>query len=227
MTQILVVDDEMAIRRFLRLSLKAEGYEVVEADTVNSALAACQRLQPDLVVLDLGLPDGDGSQVLSAIRQQHSWPVLVLSVRESEQEKVRLLDAGANDYMTKPFGIQEFMARIRVLLRQQPGSTQAGVLRIDKCALRLDTQSHQLWLADQQVNLSKKEFALLAMLLRHAGQVLIQSQLLTEIWGPTHKEDSHYLRIVVANLRKKLADDPLNPKLIETLPGIGYRFIGG
>lgn len=226
MITVLIVDDEAAIRRFLRLSLAAEGFAVLEAATVHEALTLCRQQHPQLVVLDLGLPDGDGSQVLSAIRRDHDWPVLVLSVREDEAEKVRLLDAGANDYMTKPFGIQEFMARVRVLLRQQLRLTKGGQLRFASSDLELDLPSQTLRHQGRDIRLSKKEFAFLVELLRHPGQVLTQQQLLVAVWGPSHKDDNHYLRIVVANLRRKLGDDAEQPALIETLPGIGYRFMG-
>ncbi|ENY72400.1 response regulator [Aeromonas diversa] len=226
MAHILIIDDEQAIRRFLRISLTAEGHQVSEAVSVDEGLAAYRHTLPDLVILDLGLPDGDGSQILTRIREHHQLPVLVLSARDSEQEKVRLLDAGANDYMSKPFGIQEMMARIRVLLRQRVGVTQSDCRRFPRCGLSVDATNHKVTLHDEDVTLSRKEFALLQALVCHPGKLVLQTQLLNDIWGPSHKEDTHYLRIVVASLRKKLGDNPQAPRLIETETGIGYRFIG-
>ncbi len=178
------------------------------------------------MILDLGLPDGDGIQILQAIREHHQNPVLVLSARDSEQEKVRLLDAGANDYMSKPFGIGEMMARIRVLLRQRAGVSSGERRHFPQCGLTLDASSHKVSLHDEEIPLSRKEFALLQALVCHPGKLVMQTQLLNDIWGPSHKEDTHYLRIVIASLRKKLGDNPQQPSLIETESGIGYRFIG-
>lgn len=226
MAQILIVDDEPAIRRFLRISLIAEGHQVREAGTLGEARTLLHKEHPNLLVLDLGLPDGDGSELLTEIRCHYDWPVIVLSVREDEAEKVRLLDAGANDYMTKPFGIQEFVARVRVLLRTFSKSVESTPIQVSRCAIELDPLSHQLFFKGESIQLSKKEYGFMEQLLRHPGKVLMQNHLLTLIWGPTHVDDNHYLRIVVANLRRKLGDDAQHPQWIETLPGIGYRFIG-
>ncbi|MGL5812730.1 MAG: response regulator [Aeromonas sp.] len=226
MAHILVIDDEAAIRRFLRISLVAEGHQVSEAVGVTEGLMQYRHLNPDLVILDLGLPDGDGIQILQSIREHHQHPVLVLSARDSEQEKVRLLDAGANDYMSKPFGIQEMMARIRMLLRQRAGASSGEHRHFPQCGLSLDTSNHKVSLHGEDVSLSRKEFALLQALVCHPGKLVLQTQLLNDIWGPSHKEDTHYLRIVIASLRKKLGDNPQQPSLIETESGIGYRFIG-
>ncbi|MDO2950081.1 response regulator [Aeromonas simiae] len=226
MAHILIIDDELPIRRFLRISLTAEGHQVSEAVSVDEGMTQYRHLHPDLVILDLGLPDGDGIQVLERIREHHQLPVLVLSARDSEREKVRLLDAGANDYMSKPFGIQEMMARIRVLLRQRVGTTQSDCRAFAGCGLSIDATNHKVTLHGEDVTLSRKEFALLQALVCHPGKLVLQTQLLNDIWGPSHKEDTHYLRIVVASLRKKLGDNPQAPHLIETETGIGYRFIG-
>ncbi len=192
---ILVIDDEPQIRKFLRISLVSQGYKVLEAGTGAEGLAQAALNKPDLLVLDLGLPDMDGQQVLREFREWATAPVLVLSVRASEGQKVEALDGGANDYVTKPFGIQEFLARVRALLRQAPAA------------------------------LTRKEYAVLAQLARHPGRVITQQQLLKDIWGPTHTEDSHYLRIVVGHLRQKLADDPTRPRFIVTEAGVGYRLV--
>src|SRR5450830_697205 len=199
---ILVIDDEPQIRKFLRISLASQGYKVIEAGSGNEGLAQAALSKPDLLVLDLGLPDMDGQQVLREFREWSMVPVLVLSVRASEVQKVEALDAGANDYVTKPFGIQEFLARVRALLRQAPAGEA------------------------QEAALTRKEYAVLAQLARHPGRVITQQQLLKDIWGPTHTEDSHYLRIVVGHLRQKLTDDPTQPRFIVTEAGVGYRLLG-
>jgi two-component system KDP operon response regulator KdpE len=222
---ILVIDDEPQIRKFLRISLSSQGYKVIEAGTGAEGLSQAALSSPALVVLDLGLPDMDGQAVLRELRQWSAVPVLVLSVRAGESDKVEALDGGANDYVSKPFGIQEFLARVRVLLRQAavvPGSSSAILTRGE---LSIDLASRQVSLAGQGVTLTRKEYALLALLAQHAGRVLTQQQLLKDIWGPSHAEDSHYLRIVVGHLRHKLGDDPTAPRYIVTEPGVGYRLL--
>jgi len=226
MAHILVIDDEAAIRRFLRISLIAEGHQVSEAVSVTEGLEQYRHLNPDLVILDLGLPKVDGVSVLERWRRGNvTTPVLILTAR-GEQEKVRLLDAGANDYMSKPFGIGEMMARIRVLLRQRAGVSIGERRHFPQCGLTLDISSHKVTMKEEEIPLSRKEFALLQALVCHPGKLVMQTQLLNDIWGPSHKEDTHYLRIVIASLRKKLGDNPQQPTLIETESGIGYRFIG-
>jgi len=221
---ILVIDDEPQIRKFLRISLASQGYKVLEAGTGNEGLSQAALNKPDLLVLDLGLPDMDGQDVLSQFREWSAVPVLVLSVRASEGEKVRALDSGANDYVTKPFGIQEFLARIRALLRQAPDTGQAeSALVIGP--LTVDLAYRRVMLDGSEVALTRKEYAVLAQLARHPGRVITQQQLLKDIWGPTHVEDTHYLRIVVGHLRQKLADDPTAPRYIVTEAGVGYRLI--
>ncbi|MFK3800227.1 MULTISPECIES: response regulator [unclassified Pseudomonas] len=221
---ILVIDDEPQIRKFLRISLASQGYKVLEAGTGTEGLSQAALNKPDLLVLDLGLPDIDGQNVLSQFREWSSVPVLVLSVRASEGEKVRALDAGANDYVTKPFGIQEFLARIRALLRQVPDSSQTEAALVIG-PLTVDLAYRRVLLDDNEVALTKKEYAVLAQLARHPGRVITQQQLLKDIWGPTHVEDTHYLRIVVGHLRQKLADDPAAPRFIMTEAGVGYRLM--
>lgn len=219
---ILVIDDEAQIRKFLRISLAAQGYRVLEAASGGEGLAQAALAKPDLLVLDLGLPDMDGQQVLRELREWSPLPVLVLSVRAGEGEKVKALDGGANDYVTKPFGIQEFLARVRVLLRQaQAGDSQGAVVSIGP--LRIDFAYRRVSLDGAEVAMTRKEYAVLAQLARHLGRVITQQQLLKDIWGPTHLEDSHYLRVVVGHLRQKLGDDPANPRFIVTEAGVGYR----
>ncbi|MDR6676339.1 response regulator [Pseudomonas oryzihabitans] len=220
---VLVIDDEPQIRKFLRISLAAQGYQVSEAATGTDGLAQAALGQPDLVILDLGLPDRDGQEVLAELREWSAVPVLVLSVRADEREKVRALDAGANDYVTKPFGIQEFLARVRALLRQTQGSATTQVSALEVGELRVDFAYRRVTLADNEVALTRKEYAVLATLAQHPGRVVTQRQLLIDIWGPTHAQDTHYLRIVVGHLRQKLADDPVAPRFIVTEAGVGYR----
>jgi len=219
---LLVIDDEPQIRKFLRISLASQGYKVIEAGTGAEGLSQAALMRPDLVVLDLGLPDMDGQQVLEQLRQWSTVPVLVLSVRASEAQKVQALDGGANDYVTKPFGIQEFLARVRALLRQSSGSeTLESALQLGP--LQIDLALRRVILNDAPVALTRKEYAVLAQLARHPGRVITQQQLLKDIWGPTHVDDTHYLRIVVGHLRQKLDDDPAAPRFIVTEPGVGYR----
>jgi two-component system KDP operon response regulator KdpE len=223
--RILVIDDEPQIRRFLGISLRAQGYTVVEAADGQAGLEALATGGADAVVLDLGLPDRDGREVLRDLRAWSTVPVIVLSVRAHEGEKVALLDAGANDYLTKPFGVQELAARIRVLLRAERYPGNAG--SVDLGELRIDMGRRLVLRNGEPVVLTRKEWALLALLLRHRGRVLTQSQLLRELWGPTHATDTHYLRILVAKLRAKLGDDAACPRYIATEPGVGLRFVDG
>ncbi|HDS1734506.1 MULTISPECIES: response regulator [Pseudomonas] len=221
---LLVIDDEPQIRKFLRISLVSQGYKVIEAATGGEGLAQAALAKPDLVVLDLGLPDMDGQQVLRELREWSTVPVMVLSVRASELQKVDALDGGANDYVTKPFGIQEFLARVRALLRQAP-QAEAGQATARFGPLRVDFAFRKVTLDDVEVALTRKEYALLAQLAAHPGRVITQQQLLKDIWGPTHVDDTHYLRIVVAHVRQKLGDDPTAPRFILTEPGVGYRLL--
>jgi two-component system, OmpR family, KDP operon response regulator KdpE len=222
--RILVIDDEAQIRRFLDIGLRAEGYEVLLAATAAEGLALAATRTPDLIILDIGLPDMEGHAVLAELRQWSQLPVLMLSVRDAESEKVRALDRGANDYMTKPFGIQELMARLRALLRNRSGEPEVPP-RYDDGRLTIDLARREVSLDGAPLALTRKEFAVLAMLLRHAGRVVTQQQLLREVWGPTHTGDSQYLRIVIGKLRQKLGDDPANPRWLKTEPGVGHRFI--
>ena len=219
---VLIVDDEAQIRKFLRISLVANGYRVLEAGSGREGLALAAEARPDLLVLDLGLPDMDGKDVLDELRRWSSLPVLVLSVRAGDSEKVLCLDGGANDYVTKPFSIPEFLARVRVLLRQPSANGQAEPTV--RCGpLLVDLIGRRVSLHEQEIALTPKEYAVLAALARQPGRVLTQQQLLRDIWGPTHVEDSHYLRVVVGHLRQKLGDNPADPHFIVTEAGIGYR----
>jgi len=221
---LLVIDDEPQIRKFLRISLVSQGYKVIEAATGAEGLAQAALSKPDLVVLDLGLPDMDGQHVLRELREWSSVPVMVLSVRANEVQKVDALDGGANDYVTKPFGIQEFLARIRALLRQAPQADSAQS-SASFGPLTVDFAYRKVTLDGVEVALTRKEYALLAQLAGHPGRVITQQQLLKDIWGPTHVDDTHYLRIVVAHVRQKLGDDPTAPRFIITEAGVGYRLV--
>jgi two-component system KDP operon response regulator KdpE len=221
--RILVVDDEPQIRKFLDISLRSQGYAVELAATGREALEKLATRGADLVVLDLGLPDLEGHEVLRELRAWSRVPVIVLSVRASEAEKVRALDAGANDYVTKPFGIQELMARVRGLLRER-GAAEEGPPIHDDGALRVDLARREVALRGERVHLTRKEYAVLALLVRNAGRVVTQQQLLREIWGPSHAEDSHYLRVVIGKIRQKLEEEPARPRYLRTEPGVGYRF---
>lgn len=223
--RILVIDDEAQIRRFLDIGLRAEGYEVLLAANAADGLALAATQSPDLVILDIGLPDREGHDVLAELRQWSQVPVLMLSVRDAESEKVRALDHGANDYVTKPFGIQELMARLRALLRNRAGKPELPP-RYDDGHLAIDLARREVSLDGTPVALTRKEYAVLEMLLRHSGRVVTQQQVLREVWGPTHVQDTHYLRIVLGKLRQKLGDDPVSPRWLKTEPGVGYRFLG-
>jgi two-component system KDP operon response regulator KdpE len=224
--RILVVDDEPQIRRFLDISLRAQGYRVALAASAQAALDLLATQGAELVILDLGLPDRDGQAVLADLRQWSQVPVIVLTVRGGEAEKVAALDSGANDYVTKPFGVQELMARVRSLLRTHAMPEGSAPPVYDDGRLRVDLARREVALEGATVTLSRKEYALLALLVQHAGRVVTQQQLLREVWGPTHQEDTHYLRILVAKLRQKLGDDAASPRWIATEPGVGLRFLG-
>lgn len=221
--RVLVVDDEEQIRRFLLIALGAAGYEVELAGTGREAIERCTGRAPELVLLDLGLPDIDGLQVLEAVRVFSQVPVIVLSVRSDEHDKVAALDAGANDYVQKPFGTAELLARMRAALRGRVAD--AGRTVFESGELRLDVARHEVTLRGQPVRLSPKEFELLLLLMRHAGRVLTHRQLLTQLWGKTHAEDVQYLRVYVGQLREKLGDPAAQPRFIANEPGIGYRLI--
>ena len=224
--RILVVDDEPQIRRFLDIGLRAQGYRVALADSAQAGLELLATEGAELVILDLGLPDRDGQAVLAELRQWSRVPVIVLTVRGGEDGKVAALDAGANDYVTKPFGVQELMARVRGLLRTHAMPEGSTPPVYDDGRLRVDLARREVALEGTAVTLSRKEYALLALLVQHAGRVVTQPQLLREVWGPTHQQDTHYLRILVAKLRQKLGDDAASPRWIATEPGVGLRFLG-
>ncbi|KXO80534.1 two-component system response regulator [Acinetobacter venetianus] len=220
---ILIIDDEPQIRRFLDIALRAQGYQVQVAENGLKGLEILVTQRISLLILDLGLPDMDGLEVLTELRQWSDIPVIVLSARPDENQKIKLLDAGANDYVTKPFSIQELCARIRVMFRTKPLQMEQAYT-FDDGTLFVDVVEHVVKLAGQEIALSKKEFQLLALLISHQGKVVTQKQILTELWGSTHEEDTHYLRILVKKLRTKIGDSAVTPKYIATIAGIGLRF---
>lgn len=222
--RILVIDDEPQIRKFLEISLRAQGYEVRMAATGKEGLEVLALEGAELVVLDIGLPDIDGHEVLRELRTWSKVPVLMLSVRADESGKVAALDAGANDYLTKPFGTPELMARIRVLLRNVSVPAEVNQPIYDDGTLKVDLVHREVHLEGVPLALARKEYALLALLVAHAGRVVTQPQILRELWGPTHDGDTHYLRILVGKLRLKLGDDASAPRWIITEPGVGLRF---
>jgi two-component system KDP operon response regulator KdpE len=220
--RILLVDDEAPIRRFLRVALEAEGHAVTEAATAREGIARAALDNPAAVILDLGLPDADGITVLRAIRGWSQMPVLVLSVRADEAGKVAALDAGAQDYVVKPFGVQELLARLRSLLRDHAAAGGSPVIVI--ADLRIDAAARRVDKGGVALKLTRKEFDLLWMLAAQAGRLLPQAMILRTIWGAAHAEDSQYLRVYIRQLRAKIGDDATDPQYIFTEPGVGYRF---
>lgn len=225
--RILIVEDEANIRRFVGIALQDEGFQVFEADSVKRALIHAASRQPDLVIVDLGLPDGDGKQLISELRGWLSVPILVLSVRDREEEKVAALDAGADDYLTKPFGVPELLARIRAQLRRhgQTG-TVAATSKVAFGDIEVDLATHEVWRHRQPVHLTPIEYRLLCAMIRGQSRVLTHRQLLLEVWGLDYVDRAHYLRVHMAHLRRKLEADPAQPQHFITELQVGYRLMG-
>ena len=221
-TQVLVVDDEAAILRFLKPALEANGYEMATAGSVAEATKRIAAESPDIVLLDLGLPDGDGKDVIRRAREWSDVPIIVLSARERETEKIEALDLGADDYINKPFNVGELLARMRTALRHRmQRKAEIPVLKVGN--LEVDAVRHRATRAGAEIKLTPKEFELLSFLARHAGRVVTHKQILTAVWGPAHTEDTQYLRVYVGQLRQKIEEHPDDPRIILTEPGIGYR----
>ncbi|MEC5342128.1 two-component system response regulator KdpE [Brenneria populi] len=221
---ILIVEDEKEIRRFVRQALESEGYRVYDAETLRRGLIEAATRKPELVILDLGLPDGSGIDYIRDLRQWSSTPIIVLSARADEQDKIDALDAGADDYLTKPFGVGELLARARVALRRHGASPQ-DTPQVCFSGVTVDLANRIVKRAERELHLTPTEFRLLATLVANPGKVLTQRQLLTQVWGPNSAEHSHYLRIYMGHLRQKLEDDPARPRHFLTETAIGYRFM--
>ncbi len=220
---VLIIDDEVQIRRLLRVTLEAAGYRVFEAATGQEGLVEAAQRRPDAIVLDLGLPDMDGAAVLKRLREWSQAPVLVLSVREGEDDKVAALDNGADDYMTKPFSTVELLARLRVARRHAQPIADNSVFRTGR--LEVDLAGRIVRVKDQEVKMTPTEYSLLRLLVRNAGKVVTHRQILKEVWGPNYAEQTHYLRVYMAHLREKIEADPGRPELLVTEPGVGYRLL--
>lgn len=221
---ILVIEDEIQIRRFLRVALTGSNYRLIEAVTGQDGLVQAATRQPDLVILDLGLPDRDGLQVIEDLRTWTAVPIIILSARQQENDKVLALDAGADDYLTKPFGVSELLARIRVALRHATRTTQTAEPALFTVGdLRVDLAQRQVFVGEQEIHLTPIEYKLLVTLVQYAGKVVTQRQLLKEVWGPAYTTETHYLRVYMGQLRHKLETDPTRPHYLLTEPGVGYR----
>lgn len=220
-SRVLVIDDEVQIRRFLRISLEANDYEVHEVANGLEGISRAAQLRPDLIILDMGLPDIDGLEVLRRLREWTNTPTIILSVRDADDDKVAALDAGADDYLTKPFSLEELMARMRVAQRHAHPGPQSHLFTVGH--IEVDLSRRQVTRNGEAVKLTPTEYALLRLLIQHAGRVLTHKQILREVWGPEYIEETHYLRVYFAQLRQKLEDNPSLPHLILTEPGVGYR----
>lgn len=223
---VLAVDDEVPIRRFLRAALTTKGFRYAEAANAADAVEKLIALKPDVVLLDLGLPDRDGLDLLRELRGWSRVPVVVLSARDREADKVVALDAGADDYLSKPFGVDELLARLRVALRHAAAVGSDGAAAVYRSGeLAVDVASRRVTVAGREVHLTPHEFRLLAQLVKHAGKVLTHRQLLREVWGPEYGDENHYVRVYMAQLRRKLEADPARPRWLRTEPGVGYRLL--
>ena len=222
-TSVLVIDDEVQIRRLLRVSLEAHDYRVFEASTGQEGIIEAAQRHPDVVLLDLGLPDMDGVTVLKRLREWSSVPIVVLSVRDGEEDKIAALDNGADDYVTKPFSTGELLARLRVAQRHAQPISETAIFRSGH--LEMDLTARVVKAQGKEVKLTATEYSLLRLFVQHAGKVLTHRQLLREVWGPNYIEQTHYLRVYIAHLRDKLESEPSRPRLIVTEPGVGYRLL--
>lgn len=222
MDAILIIDDEVQIRRLLEITLSANGFKIIEASTGKEGVTLAASQQPNLIILDLGLPDIDGLDVINKLREWYLKPIIILSVRNSEYDIVKALDNGANDYLTKPFRTGELLARIRVALRQNQNIAENPILEFG--TLSIDLANHTVRKNNELIKLTSTEYSLLALLAKNEGRVLTHQYILKEVWGMSYIEQTQYLRVFIAQLRKKIEDDPTKPKLLNTESGIGYRF---
>lgn len=222
---VLLVEDEPQIRRFVRTALVEEGWQVYESETMKRGLIDAGTRKPDLIILDLGLPDGDGVDFIFDVRDWSTVPIIVLSARTNEADKIRALDAGADDYLTKPFGVGELLARVRAAVRRlrQPNVNLHGLIQFGD--IKVDIKARLVTKANQVVHLTPTEYRLLMVLVTNAGRVVTNPQLLREVWGPSHSESSHYLRVYMGHLRQKLEDDPAQPRYLLTETAVGYRLL--
>ncbi|WP_241243593.1 response regulator [Caldicellulosiruptor changbaiensis] len=221
--KVLVIDDEAQIRNLLRMALSGYGYEVKEAANGKEGLNFALTFKPDIIILDLGLPDADGIEVIKKLREWSSTPIIVLSVREQENDKIMALDSGADDYVTKPFGMGELLARIRTALRHRTMVTPQMSIELDD--LKIDLATRKIMVGEKEVKLTPTEYEILKILALNAGKVVTHKQLLKEVWGPMYENEVHYLRIYIAQIRKKIEADPSRPRHLITEPGVGYRLI--
>ena len=225
MSRVLIVEDELPMRRALSIGLKARGYEVELAETGRQGLELAARAHPDIVILDLGLPDMDGVDIARALRGWSSVPIIVLSARDAERVKVAALDAGADDYVTKPFGIDELLARLRAALRRAAPAEELPVVETDDFAV--DLAAKQVRRGDEVIHLTPTEWHIVELLVRHAGKLITQHQVLQQVWGPEYHDETHYLRLYLSQIRRKLEPEPSRPRYFITEPGMGYRFVTG
>ena len=219
--RVLVVDDESSIRRYLRAALSAQGFTVYEAANGEEAISAVLRDRPDIIILDLGLPDLDGIEVTRRLREWSQTPIIILSVREAENDKIAALDAGADDYLTKPFGTGELMARMRVAMRRLTSKHDEPVLQVEN--LKMDLSRRLVTVNDEEISLTPTEYDILRLLLQNAGKVITHHQLLKQVWGNAYESEMHILRVNISNLRRKIETDPARPHYLVTEPGVGYR----
>jgi two-component system KDP operon response regulator KdpE len=219
--RVLIVDDETSIRRYLRAALSAQGFTIYEAANGQEAINAVLANRPDIIILDLGLPDIDGIEVTRQLREWSQIPIIILSVREAELDKIAALDAGADDYLTKPFGTGELMARIRVVMRRQTSKTDEPILHVDE--LQMDLSRRVVTVKGDEISLTPTEYDILRLLMQNAGKVITHRHLLKQVWGTAYESEMHILRVNISNLRRKIEADPARPQYLVTEPGVGYR----